>query len=102
MFGRVVAPLPEAISAAVCGFESVEGAASAVVEILQSGTPVARCELLDDDSVRAVNAYAKLDVPVRPTVFFEFHGTPDSVKEQAQIAGQSIVTGMAKFVVGLA
>jgi D-lactate dehydrogenase (cytochrome) len=83
-------PLPEAISSAVCGFESVEGAASAVVEILQSGVPVARCELLDDDSVKAVNAYGKLDLPVRPTVFFEFHGTERSVKEQAEIAAAVI------------
>jgi D-lactate dehydrogenase (cytochrome) len=87
-----VYPLPEAISSAVCGFESVEGAASAVVEMLQSGVPVARCELLDEDSVKAVNAYAKLDVPVRPTVFFEFHGTQKSVQEQAEIAGR-IVAG---------
>lgn len=83
-------PLPEAISSAVCGFETVEGAVSSVVEILQSGVPVARCELLDDDSVKAVNAYAKLDVPVRPTVFFEFHGTESSVKEQAEIAASVI------------
>jgi D-lactate dehydrogenase (cytochrome) len=83
-------PLPEAISSAVCGFESVEGAASAVVEILQSGVPVARCELLDDDSVKAVSAYGKLDLPVRPTVFFEFHGTERSVKEQAEIAAAVI------------
>ena len=85
-----VYPLPEAISAAVCGFETVDGAVSSVVEILQSGVPVARCELLDDDSVKAVNAYAKLDVPVRPTVFFEFHGTESSVKEQAEIAASVI------------
>ena len=83
-------PLPEAISSAVCGFETVEGAVSSVVAILQSGVPVARCELLDDDSVKAVNAYAKLDVPVRPTVFFEFHGTENSVKEQAEIAASVI------------
>ncbi|MDA0207603.1 MAG: FAD-binding protein [Acidobacteria bacterium] len=82
-----VYPLPEAIASAVCGFESVEGAATAVVEMLQSGVPVARCELLDEDSVKAVNAYAKLDVPVRPTVFFEFHGTHKAVQEQAEIAG---------------
>jgi D-lactate dehydrogenase (cytochrome) len=85
-----VYPLPEAISAAVCGFETVDGAVSSVVEILQSGVPVARCELLDDDSVKAVNAYAKLDVPVRPTVFFEFHGTESSVKEQAEIAASVV------------
>ena len=85
-----VYPLPEAISSAVCGFASVEGAVSAVVEMLQSGVPVARCELLDEDSVRAVNAFAKLGLPVRPTVFFEFHGTHKAVQEQAEIAGRIV------------
>lgn len=79
-------PLPEAISAAVCGFESVKDAASVVVELLQSGMPVARCELLDDVSVKAVNSYGKLEIVERPTVFFEFHGSARAVTEQAEIA----------------
>lgn len=83
-------PLPEAISSAVCGFETVQGAVSAVVEILQSSVPVARCELLDDDSVKAVNSYGKLGLPVRPTVFFEFHGTERAVTEQAEVAASVI------------
>ncbi len=85
-----VYPLPEGLSSAVCGFVSIEGAASAVVEMLQSGIPVARCELLDEDSVHAVNAYAKLDLTVRPTVFFEFHGTQTAVEEQAKLAGEIV------------
>jgi len=85
-----VYPLPEGLSSAVCGFVSIEGAASAVVEMLQSGIPVARCELLDEDSVHAVNAYAKLDLAVRPTVFFEFHGTQTAVQEQAKLAGEIV------------
>ncbi len=80
-------PLPEAMSAAVCPFETLEGAVDTVVEVLQAGIPVARCELMDESSIRAVNAYSKVDYPVKPTVFFEFHGAPKSVEEQAQMTG---------------
>lgn len=77
-------PLPEAISAATCAFPSVEACVDTVIEILQSGIPVARCELLDEGSMRAVNSYTKLTYEVAPSLFFEFHGTPSSVAEQAE------------------
>jgi D-lactate dehydrogenase (cytochrome) len=80
-------PLPEAVSSAVCNFETLDGAVDAVVEILQSSIPVARCELLDETSVDALNQHFKLSYAVRPTLFFEFHGTPKSVEEQAQLSG---------------
>ncbi len=81
-----VQPLPEAVSAAVCPFESLDGAVDAVVEMLQSGIPVARCELMDEFSIDSVNRYSKLDYAVKPTVFFEFHGTQASVEEQARLS----------------
>jgi D-lactate dehydrogenase (cytochrome) len=81
-------PLPEAISSAVCAFETVEGAVACVVEILQAGVPVARCELLDAAAMDAVNRYSKLDYALHPTVFFEFHGTEAGVNEQARTAGE--------------
>ena len=37
---------PEAISSAVCNFQSMKGAVDSVVEIMQCGIPVARVELL--------------------------------------------------------
>ena len=83
-------PLPEAISAAVCPFETLEGAVLSVTEILQSGIPAARMELLDTTSMRAVNAHSKLDYVERPTIFFEFHGTPQSVEEQAKLSGEIV------------
>lgn len=81
-------PLPEAVSAAVCSFPDIGESVETVIEILQSGIPVARCELLDESSMRAVNAYAKLSYEDAPTMFFEFHGTPASVREQAQQSGE--------------
>ena len=83
-----VQPLPEATSAAVCDFETLEGGVDTVVEMLQSGIPVARCELMDEFSVDSVNRYSKLDYAVKPTVFFEFHGTQASVEEQARLAAE--------------
>ena len=81
-------PLPEAISSAVCAFDTVEGAVSCVVELQQTGIPVARCELLDALAIEAVNRHAKLDYALKPTVFFEFHGTQAGVEEQAQLSGE--------------
>jgi D-lactate dehydrogenase (cytochrome) len=75
--------IPEAMSAAVCSFDSLEGAVNTVILTIQSGVPVARIELLDDVQMDAVNRYSKLDYPVKPTLFFEFHGSPASVEEQA-------------------
>ncbi|WP_071675354.1 FAD-binding oxidoreductase [Nioella nitratireducens] len=79
--------IPEAISAATCSFPTVEAACNAVIMTIQMGLPVARIELLDALSVRGVNAYAKLDLPEQPLLLLEFHGSENSVKEQAQTFG---------------
>ncbi|WP_340115376.1 FAD-linked oxidase C-terminal domain-containing protein [Pelagibius sp. 7325] len=80
--------IPEAMAAAVCSFETLAGAVDSVILTIQSGIPVARIELLDELQVRAINDYAKLDYPVKPTLFFEFHGTEAGVKEQAEMVGE--------------
>jgi D-lactate dehydrogenase (cytochrome) len=76
--------IPEAISAAVCDFETLEGAVNTVILTIQSGIPVARIELLDEVQMDACNRYSGLDYPVRPTLFFEFHGSPSGVQEQSE------------------
>jgi D-lactate dehydrogenase (cytochrome) len=80
-------PVPQAISAAVCPFATMAGAVDAVIEIIQTGIPVARIEFLDEVQMRGVNLYSKLGYPEQPTLFFEFHGTAASVQEQVQLAG---------------
>src|SRR3546814_4982606 len=60
-------------------------AVNTVIAIAQSGIPVARMELLDERQMTACNAYSKLDYAVAPTIFFEFHGTPRGVEEQAEM-----------------
>ncbi|MGF1629696.1 MAG: FAD-binding oxidoreductase [Kiloniellaceae bacterium] len=80
--------IPEAITAAVCSFDTLAGAVDTVILTIQSGIPVARIELLDELQVKAINAYAKLDYPVKPTLFFEFHGTEAGAREQAELVGE--------------
>ena len=77
-------PLPEAISAAICSFPSIEAAVRSTIQIIQLGIPIARVELIDGNTVRMVNAYSKLSLREEPLLLMEFHGSPSSVKEQAE------------------
>jgi D-lactate dehydrogenase (cytochrome) len=78
--------IPEAISSAVCAFPGVGQAVNAVIATIQSGVPVARIELLDEVQMGACIAYSKLEgYQAAPTLFFEFHGTPAGVEEQAEM-----------------
>jgi|APSaa5957512535_1039671.scaffolds.fasta_scaffold03896_11 D-lactate dehydrogenase (cytochrome) len=74
--------IPENISSAVVPFETVEGAVDTTIYTIQSGIPIARIELLDDVQMDALNKYSKMDHPVKPTLFMEFHGTDAGVAEQ--------------------
>jgi D-lactate dehydrogenase (cytochrome) len=77
-------PIPEAISSAICSFPSTHDAVATAIAVVQAGVPVARCELLDATSMRAVNAHAQLDHAEAPTLFLEFHGSPGGVEEDAR------------------
>lgn len=77
-------PLPEAISAAICSFPSIEAAVRTTIQVIQMGIPIARVELIDVNTVRMVNTYAKLTLREEPLLLMEFHGSPAGVKEQAE------------------
>ena len=78
--------VPAAISSAVCSFPSVEAAVNVVIKTIQAGVPVARIELADAVQMDAIKRYSKLDLPVAPTLWLEFHGTEAGVAEQAKMA----------------
>jgi D-lactate dehydrogenase (cytochrome) len=78
-------PQPEAVSAAVCNFASIADAVATTISIIQMGVPIARCEFLDVHAVRAVNKHDKLTLNEAPMLLMEFHGSPASVKEQAEV-----------------
>jgi D-lactate dehydrogenase (cytochrome) len=76
--------IPEKILAAVCPFETLEGACNTVIQSIQLGLGVARMELLDPPQVRAVNLYSKLSLEEKPTLFLEFHGTEAGARDQVE------------------
>ncbi|MFT6424559.1 MAG: D-lactate dehydrogenase (cytochrome) [Celeribacter sp.] len=78
---------PEAINAAVCAFDDMDSAVSAVIATIQMGLPMARIEFLDTKSVEAVNAYAGAEFPLKPHLFVEFHGSETSVADQVDMFG---------------
>ena len=77
--------IPEAMTAGVCAFPSVEAACNATIDTIQLGIPVARIELVDEEHVKALNAYSKLDLKIAPTLFLEFHGTVAYAREQIEM-----------------
>jgi D-lactate dehydrogenase (cytochrome) len=83
-------PLPEATSVAVCSFETVSGAVETVIEGIQLGAGLARVEFLDDKQIAAINRYSKIDLPVLPTLFFEFHGLSKQEVEKRTELMQSV------------
>jgi D-lactate dehydrogenase (cytochrome) len=80
--------IPEAISAGVCAFPTVQAACGAAIAAIQAGILVARVELLDEVQIRSFNAYSKLSMPETPMLFLEFHGSDTGVAEQAERFGE--------------
>ena len=78
-------PLPEAVMAATCAFASVADAVNATIQIIQMGVPIARCELLDANTVRMVNKQARLSLKESAMLLMEFHGSPAGVQEQVEV-----------------
>ncbi len=74
--------IPECVIAAVCPFETLEGAVDSVIQAIQLGLGLARSELCDEILIAAMNTHAKLSLEERPTLFLEFHGTEAAVREQ--------------------
>uniref|UniRef100_A0A8C5WJZ9 D-lactate dehydrogenase (cytochrome) n=1 Tax=Leptobrachium leishanense TaxID=445787 RepID=A0A8C5WJZ9_9ANUR len=80
--------IPEATMSAVCAFPTVQAAVDSTVQILQCGVPIARIEFLDDVMIDACNKFNGLSYRALPTLFLEFHGTENGVREQVQQTGE--------------
>jgi D-lactate dehydrogenase (cytochrome) len=77
--------IPEKMAAAVCRFNSLEDGVQAAIAIVRSGVAIARCEFLDAQSIKNVNAHDGISLQEAPTLLFEFHGSPRGVEEDAQV-----------------
>ena len=75
---------PEAISAAVCAFPTIDAAVQTVISTIQAGIPIARMEFLDSTTIDIFNDYSKASMESKPHLFLEFHGSAASVMEQAE------------------
>jgi D-lactate dehydrogenase (cytochrome) len=81
-----LSPIPESIMSAVCHFPSLEMAVQTAQQIIQYGVPIARIEMLNKEQMEISINYSKLnDVEGVPTLFFEFHGSETSNKENIKI-----------------
>ncbi|MBX2824509.1 MAG: FAD-binding protein [Gammaproteobacteria bacterium] len=82
---------PEAMSAATCAFDNVDGAVDAVILAIQSGLPLARVELLDQVQMRGINLLnPELGLPEKPHLFLELHGSEAGVTEQTEAFGEIV------------
>ncbi|WP_134678775.1 FAD-binding oxidoreductase [Paracoccus ravus] len=79
---------PEEVAAAVCAFATLEAAVECVTATIQSGIPMARIEFVDGDAARAFNQYSGSQLHEGPHLMVEFHGSPTSVKDDAERFGE--------------
>lgn len=92
-------PQPESTMAAVCAFPDIDAAVQAVVQIIQLGVPIARCEFVDPVAIKALNLYSKTGLPEQPHLFFEFHGSESGLQEQIAVVQEFTADfGAASFV----
>ncbi|MBY6166526.1 FAD-binding protein [Pseudooceanicola nitratireducens] len=81
---------PEAVTSAVCAFDSIGDAVRAVTDAIQMGIPMARVEFVDAATVQVFNEYAGAGMPEAPHLLLEFHGSPTSVAEDAESFGEIV------------
>jgi len=81
-----LSPIPESIMSAVCQFPDLESAVLTAQEVIQYGVPIARIEMLNKDQMEISINYSNLEnLEIKPTLFFEFHGSESSNKESIEI-----------------
>lgn len=83
--------IPEQILAARASFPSLDQAVQAVIAILSAGIPIARVELVDEESVRQVNGYMGTSYKEAPTLFLEFHGNEQGLRQDVDFTREIVL-----------
>jgi len=84
-----LSPIPDNIMSAVCHFDDLESAVLTAQEIIQYGVPIARIEMLNRDQIEISIKYSKLEnLEIKPTLFYEFHGSEASNRESIEIVNE--------------
>lgn len=78
---------PEAVSSAVCAFDTLEAAVEVVQLTIQMGIPMARIEFVDAEIARIFNRMNGTHLPEKPHLMIEFHGSDASVAQDSQRFG---------------
>jgi D-lactate dehydrogenase (cytochrome) len=81
-----VQALPEFVVAGRAVFPSLDAAVRAARRLIQTGTAVARVELVDELTVRAVNTFEGTDYSEGPTLFLELSGAEAAVRHELERA----------------
>ncbi|WP_370048563.1 MULTISPECIES: FAD-binding oxidoreductase [Salipiger] len=82
--------IPEATSAGICAFPDMGSAVTAVMETIQMGIPMARIEFVDAATAQAFTAYSGMEMAQAPHLLVEFHGSPESVAQDAERFGEIV------------
>ncbi len=92
-------PIPESIMSAICQFEDLESAVLTAQQVIQYGINIARIEMLNKDQMEISIKYSDLkDLQIKPTLFFEFHGSENNNSESIIIVESiSNENGGSKF-----
>jgi D-lactate dehydrogenase (cytochrome) len=81
---------PEAVSSAVCAFDTLEAAVETVQLTIQMGIPMARIEFVDEAVARVFNAANDAHMPEKPHLLIEFHGSEAGVAEDSRRFGEVV------------
>lgn len=82
--------IPEHIMAGRAAFHTANDAVDAVIGILQAGIPVARVELVDEQSMKQINLYSETDYKEVPTLFLEFHGNEAGLQQDVDFTREIV------------
>jgi D-lactate dehydrogenase (cytochrome) len=79
--------LPERPVAIRAAFPDVGAACRSAIALVGTGLTVTRCELLDEETLRAVNAYKETAYAELPSLFVELDGGDDEIASAREVFG---------------